>query len=96
MLAMLCLFILADRVIPRAALSDVHDKVSKKEYLRRYGYVSFPRTLFGILFVLSSGLNYAIEISVDLKTVIEVAIFVIFGVTAAIDAWRVTKIGKIN
>ncbi len=92
-LATAVVIIFMDRGIPAGAWgygSRFFD-MDEKEFYKRYGIISFPRTLLGICVCLSAGLSRIFPISRNVGDLTTISLAVLFGISALIDVLRTRK-----
>jgi hypothetical protein len=85
--------LLADRAIPYGAwgYGVKFFKIDEREFLRRYGLISFPRTLLAAGVCVAAGLDLIFPISKDLQSFLMVSLTVLFGVAALVDVWKARR-----
>ncbi len=62
-----------------------------RDVYKRYGFVSFPRTLLALCVCISSASNRVFDISETAYAIIVTVFAVLFGVSASLDVWRARK-----
>jgi len=82
--------ILADRAIPYGAwgYGAKFYKMHEREFFRRYGLISFPRTFFGVTTCVAAGLNLILPISADIQGLLMIVFSILFGMAALFDVWK--------
>lgn len=90
---MLVLMIMADRALPAQVrrVAGAYFETTPVEFYKRYGRVSFPRTLFMLLAIASAALEYFLDISQVTEGLIAIFFIVLWTISAAIDTFRARR-----
>ena len=85
--------VLMDRAIPVMTLRYLwnHLDLNLRDVYAEYGPIRFPRTLFGALTCISSGIDLLFRIDNDAQGLITIFFFLLFWIFGAIDIWRAAK-----
>ena len=90
---LLAFMMAADRLIPLNVrrFGGSFFKTSSAEFFRRYGLVSFPRTLFCLSVPLMVVVHYYARLTNEQAGLIAVFLAIIYGVTQGLDIFNARK-----
>lgn len=92
-LAIVIVVIIVDRCMPLSVWGwTAWDyKIDLTEFYRRYRLFAFPRTFLGVCVCLSVGIHWVVPISEDTEGLITIAFMVLFGISGAVDVFKIKK-----
>jgi hypothetical protein len=91
---MIILVAVGDRAIPYGAwgYGVKYFQMAEREFFKRYGLISFPRTLLGAFACLSTGLGLLLPSSENWLAVAGLIFLVLFVLSAMVDVWRIGRV----
>lgn len=93
LLLMIIVVIVGDRAIPYGAwgYGVKYFKMDEREFFRRYGLISFPRTALGVLACIATGIGLVFPIIESWLFASALAFLFLFVASALFDVWKIGR-----